>query len=148
MLTGVNRAWPFTAATSNGASTGTLFRVNTSETGIGTVNGLFCRNCHPAMNNTAASPPAYTNSLHKFANTSSHTGTNGFPSCVNCHIRVPHGGKVSRLILTPNAPARYKTGTQTPTMIGFTKGSRTSYSSNAGWDSNCGTHGNTGGETW
>jgi hypothetical protein len=41
---------------------------------------------------------------------------NAIASCVSCHIRVPHGGKVSRLRLTANAPARYgATGTSTST---------------------------------
>ena len=36
------------------------------------------------------------------------SGANDYFACVSCHIRVPHGGKVGRLILTPTAPARYK----------------------------------------
>jgi hypothetical protein len=139
MLAGVNQAWPFTSAASNGAATGTMFRVNTSETNIGTRDGLFCRNCHAAMNGGST----VTNSLHTFANTASHTGTYAIPACVSCHIRIPHGGKMSRLLRSPNAPDRYEVMSVWPAMIGFTKGARNSYSSSGGWDSNCNDHGDT-----
>jgi hypothetical protein len=46
---------------------------------------------------------------------------NGCRDCVRCHIVVPHGGKVSRLIATVNAPARYQVPGVGPLFTGFTK---------------------------
>lgn len=95
MLAGTNKAWPYTSASSNGGSSGTFYTYNTMASG--TVNGLFCLNCHVVTGIAPhnASPDHQTT------------------ACVNCHIRVPHGGKVSRLIATRNGnpgtslPARY-----------------------------------------
>ncbi|GAM07815.1 geobacter CxxxxCH...CXXCH motif protein [Geobacter sp. OR-1] len=94
MLTGANKAWPYTSAASNGTSAGTFFTLSTRTTNSGTNNGLFCLNCHPSTNQ---------NNVHSRGN---HTSI----PCVNCHIRVPHGGKLSRLITTDTAglPGRYK----------------------------------------
>jgi len=132
MLAGANRAWPYTVA---GATSGTLFRLNTSETGLGTSNGLFCRNCHPATNATASS-----NSMHTHADLQGgqHGSNANIPACANCHLRVPHGGKVSRLIVTTNAPTRYKTGT--PNLASFTKRTRTTYTVANSMDTSCGQH--------
>ena len=114
MLAGVNKAWPFTTA---GATSGTAFTIATSETGIGTNHGLFCRNCHP---NTSAS--GATNNFHTHSDViGGQHGGNAIMSCVRCHIRVPHGGKVSRLILTQGAPARYQTSGHTPNFVRFLK---------------------------
>jgi predicted CxxxxCH...CXXCH cytochrome family protein len=125
MLSGVNRAWPFTSAASNGAASGTAFRLNTSETGIGTTNGLFCRNCHPVPNS------ANSNAIHTQSglNSGTHASSAAIAACVACHIRVPHGGKVSRLMVTTNAPARYKVGT--PNLVGFIRTAKGSYTLNA-----------------
>ncbi len=98
MLTGVNKAWPYTSAANNGTSTGTYFAMSNKSTGLGTDNGLFCMNCHTVTNSNGF-----------------HTAVNGFTThqsfamnCVSCHIRVPHGGKISRLLNTvTNVPARY-----------------------------------------
>jgi len=100
MLSGTNKAWPYTAATANGTSTGTLFRIATYNTGAGTVNGLFCLNCHQV---TA------TNPFHSSGDITGgqHGSNTSVATCVACHIRVPHGGKVTRLRATVNAPARY-----------------------------------------
>ncbi len=89
LLVGVNRAWPYTNAASNGtsAAAGTLFTLANRTTGLGTANGLFCYNCHPSTN---------VNNVHSTGN---HSGV----PCVGCHIRVPHGGKVARLINTNTA---------------------------------------------
>ncbi|MFL5301960.1 MAG: hypothetical protein ACJ79R_16615, partial [Anaeromyxobacteraceae bacterium] len=144
MLTGANRAWPYTVA---GATSGTLYKLSTSETGLGTANGLFCRNCHPQMNNTAS------NSLHRNTNLNGgqHGGNATVPACVSCHIRIPHGGKVSRLLVTANAPARYKVGNGNFRSI--TKGAnKDSYSTSgfpAGFAQNCSQHSTTAGaEAW
>ncbi|MDO9556443.1 MAG: cytochrome c3 family protein [Coriobacteriia bacterium] len=68
----------------------------------GTVTGLFCLNCHPNLNSTTASNGAHIRSNHRDT-------TNG--RCTYCHLLVPHGGKVSRLIVDADSasmPARYK----------------------------------------
>ncbi len=94
MLAGTNKAWPYTSSADNGTSDATPAYFYLSSTA-----GLFCRNCHPA--------PSSTNTIHQ--KNQHQTATIG--RCLNCHIRVPHGGKVSRLIsaasTTTNLPARY-----------------------------------------
>ena len=98
MLAGVNKAWPYTSAASNGATSGTYFAMSNKTTGLGTNNGLFCMNCHTVTS---------TNGFHVAVNGfSTHQGF--AMNCVSCHIRVPHGGKISRLLNTvTNVPARY-----------------------------------------
>jgi nitrate/TMAO reductase-like tetraheme cytochrome c subunit len=143
MLKGANKAWPYTVA---GATSGTLFRVSTSETGLNTNNGLFCRNCHPQMNSTGS------NSLHRNSNITGGQHGNGTPSaCVSCHLRIPHGGKVSRLLVTTNAPARYKVGTSNFAQItkGATKDSYSTSGFPSGFKSSCSEHSSgTGNEAW
>ncbi len=133
MLGGTNKAWPFTTAAKNGASTGTYRLIDTLfewsgyyQQGLGTDDGCFCWNCHPANRNG--------NNVHMNGN---HSG--GY--CVDCHIRVPHGGKVSRLIAAENAaaysnlPSRYTAdgagrntgGTTEPVVRKFTKAANWSY---------------------
>lgn len=133
MLGGTNKAWPFTSAASNGNSVGTYRSVQTLyewhasyQQGLGTDDGCFCWNCHPANrqgNNT------HSNGNHRGA------------YCVDCHIRVPHGGKVSRLIAAENSvsfsnmPARYTAdgqggdshGGSVPAVRKFTKEPNWSY---------------------
>jgi hypothetical protein len=107
MLTGTNKAWPYTSAASNGTNSGTLFRIATYSTGNGTVNGLFCLNCHTV---TAS------NNWHSGSGIASgQHSSNNISACVSCHIRVPHGGKISRLLQTTNAPARYRSDGNTAT---------------------------------
>jgi len=151
MLAGTNKAWPYTTAGGNGGGTGTFFRIATYSTGNGTRDGLFCLNCHTVTG---------SNSWHSYADITGgqHGGGTSATSpsiCVNCHIRVPHGGKISRLLQTTNAPARYKNigGTATSafdfwgTSAVNIKGSAFS---TANFNSSCGTHnsGGVGGEAW
>ena len=79
MLKGPNQAWPYTTAAANGTSAGTYRTYSTRDTNPGTANGLFCNNCHVLNGNE-------------------HTRATTTSPCVTCHIRVPHGGKVSRLL--------------------------------------------------
>ncbi|MBJ6725716.1 IPT/TIG domain-containing protein [Geomesophilobacter sediminis] len=149
MLTGTNKAWPYTLASYNGTSTGgTLRSVGTLTTGSGTNDGLFCLNCHTISG---------TNSFHSVAASfpEQHSNTSGPAQCANCHIRVPHGGKISRLLQTTNAPARYRasgTSSSTPLFKAWGKTGVTvkgaSYSGNFG--SSCSEHsgGASGGEAW
>jgi predicted CxxxxCH...CXXCH cytochrome family protein len=144
MLTGANKAWPYTVA---GATSGTLFRVSTSETGINTNNGLFCRNCHPQQNSTGS------NSVHRNSNIigGQHGSSNNVAACTACHIRVPHGGKLSRLFVTTNAPARYKIGTPAFSQVTKNASGKDGYGTGwpAGMRSSCSQHSSqTGSETW
>jgi predicted CxxxxCH...CXXCH cytochrome family protein len=113
MLKGRNRAWPTTSASDNGTgSIGTgasLFGAYTyGPTGVlhrstndGTVDGLFCLNCHSTV--------SFSKDANGLQNTANLHMVHNY-GCVTCHIMVPHGGKLSRLIgdgLTGNMPARY-----------------------------------------
>ncbi|MDH3394116.1 MAG: hypothetical protein OEL66_08910, partial [Desulfobulbaceae bacterium] len=145
MLAGTNKAWPYTTYARNGSNETEdpdnlviIFRrlKHTQEAPLGdrgTDNGLFCANCHPMTQWTNP-----TNNVHSNGN---HTNAR----CVDCHIRVPHGGKVSRLIASVDygtyqnhIPPRYtgngeglngSGGTQ-PSLKQFQK--KANYSYNAG----------------
>jgi hypothetical protein len=136
MLRGTSKRWPYQA---NGT---TLWALNNTATGSGTADGLFCMNCHPN--------PASSNSLHIAYLGENRTEHTSNYQCVKCHIRVPHGGKVSRLIVTANAPARYKVTGATPILDWVTKpttGSMTTSNINDG--SMCGKHTDiASGESW
>lgn len=99
MLAGPNRAWPYQGAANNGETAGTYWTYNNRATGLGTSDGLFCYNCHPST--------APSNHVH------TKEGVHMSSACVECHIRVPHGGKVSRLMAAAgttwpgNLPKRY-----------------------------------------
>ncbi|HZZ83293.1 MAG TPA: hypothetical protein VFE30_02055 [Anaeromyxobacteraceae bacterium] len=89
ILKGPNTQWPTQA---DGV---TAWSLANYTTGAGTSAGLFCLNCHP--------DPKTTNGAHTNGNHSS-------APCFGCHIIIPHGGKLSRLIAqggTSNMPARY-----------------------------------------
>jgi cytochrome c551/c552 len=86
ILKGPNTRWPTQA---NGT---TRWTYNNRTTGQGTADGLFCLNCHSA---TLRSTP--------HSNRSDHMSI----ACTGCHLRLPHGGKVKRLIRTTNTPASY-----------------------------------------
>lgn len=78
----------------------------------------WCANCHPAGQNNVHSA-------------GDHSGYR----CYNCHIVVPHGGRMSRLIGDQDTmPARYAyNNTVTNMQIRqFTKATRTGYSSDSG----------------
>jgi hypothetical protein len=84
ILKGPNTRWP---TQSNGT---TRWTYGNHATGAGTANGLFCLNCHD------------------LTQTAVHTqGEHSAAACSGCHIRIPHGGKVKRLIRTANTPAPY-----------------------------------------
>ncbi len=102
MLAGTNKAWPYCDKGKNGRQeTGTYRTLGDMDLDINTSQGTFCRNCHP--NDVPTSP--VINDAHDQTN---HSGT----ACVDCHIRIPHGGRVSRLIAADNSdtytmPDRY-----------------------------------------
>ena len=91
MLTGTYQNWPFTSTAANGTAAGGTLLTGTGSSTIPANN--FCFNCH-------------TWAAGGLAHTKSATGHN--LACVDCHIRVPHGGKVPRLLTGVNAPSRYK----------------------------------------
>ncbi|MDH3392780.1 MAG: hypothetical protein OEL66_02145 [Desulfobulbaceae bacterium] len=105
MLAGPRKAWPYLLAENNGANIqdqwtrpyndtryyfpkDKFWRLGDVATSPTDTNGLFCLNCHPV---------ADTNKVHG----DSHHSTDA--RCADCHIRVPHGGKVSRLIAAVDA---------------------------------------------
>jgi len=146
MLAGTNKAWPYTTAAGNGGSTGTLFRVATYNTGVGTKDGLFCLNCHTVTG---------SNNWHSYGDvTGGEHGGNAIMACASCHIRVPHGGKISRLLQTTNAPARYRSNGSTATssfdIWGSAVNIKGSSFSSANFNSSCSQHNNggVGGEAW
>lgn len=91
MLTGKYQNWPYTDKAYNGTSTGGTLLKGTGSATYPTSN--FCFNCHTWEAGGLAHSKATTK--HALA-------------CVDCHIRVPHGGKVPRLLTGTNAPGRYK----------------------------------------
>ena len=105
MLAGPRKAWPYLLAENNGSNIqdqwtnpygdaryyfpkDKFWRLGDVSTSPSDANGLFCLNCHPV---------AGTNKVHS----DSHHNVDG--RCADCHIRVPHGGKVSRLIAAVDA---------------------------------------------
>ena len=111
MLKGRNKAWPTLAASENGTGTGTLRQVgNRTATPKhrslydGTDNGLFCLNCH-----STASFSKDKWGIDSGANVHIVHSWWAGPACVECHIMVPHGGAMSRLMANTgtNMPARY-----------------------------------------
>jgi hypothetical protein len=141
LLTGTNRAWPYTVANAN---SGTLFGINNTATNYGTVNGLFCRNCHGNMGGSQGTDASTSNWIHGRFNRSDHSG---FYGCAYCHVRVPHGSKVSRLLVTTNAPARYKSGL-TPNLSSVTKPASGEFTGSTNFGSSCNTHSGTRAEAW
>jgi hypothetical protein len=89
MLKGPNKAWPYDTAAMNGGDSSTLadFRILADATvGQDGVDGLFCLNCHVM----GGAGEVHT----RGGGATDHGGS----ACVTCHLRVPHGGKVSRLL--------------------------------------------------
>jgi predicted CxxxxCH...CXXCH cytochrome family protein len=82
ILRGPNTRWP---TQSNGT---TRWTTSNYTTGSGTAAGNFCLNCH---------------ALSGVHTRGDHAGT----ACTGCHIVIPHGGKLKRLIRTTNTPAPY-----------------------------------------
>lgn len=103
MLRGPNKAWPYLLASNNGSDIceteggSDLFRrIETIAQNFDATDGLFCANCHPT-----------DLSSNKCHSTSYHVRGR----CVDCHIRVPHGGKISRLIAAAESDTSYASTT-------------------------------------
>ena len=105
ILKGPNIYWPKRAD-------GTWFDLGATGSNVN-YTGLFCLNCHPMNSNGPTGACSGTiNKIHW-----THNCDQGVSqvTCIVCHIVIPHGGKVSRLIGTANAPARYYYPCQTTT---------------------------------
>jgi hypothetical protein len=106
-------------------------------TGVGTAAGLFCSNCHVS-----------TSSGNKAHSTGNHKSV----KCAGCHIVLPHGGRVSRLIATSDGglPARLQQTGVSVNMVQFKKASTPSGYSESNCQTNCGQHNSavTSPETW
>lgn len=100
MLKGTNgnNYWPAN-------SSGTLYTLQGSQTSISFLSGLLCLNCHPVW--VASGGTSYTHWLNKVHG--EHAEAQGLQNvaCVLCHIVVPHGSEVSRLIVYQNMGAPY-----------------------------------------
>jgi hypothetical protein len=103
MLKGRNRSWPKNNYQDNGqgsAGFGSLYVLGQASgndlydnDGSLSGNGLFCLNCHSAVG--FCKDDFGLNSNNAYGNIHlRHAGK----ACVRCHIMVPHGGKMSRLI--------------------------------------------------
>jgi predicted CxxxxCH...CXXCH cytochrome family protein len=142
MLTGTNQAWPFTTTAGNGTATGTTWKLGNYNTGTAP-NTLFCRNCHPIAN---------TNTAHSNVGGGEHSGwasgTQG--ACVSCHIRIPHGGKVGRLIRPGTAAllGRYAPDGNGGEISGQSQQFFTSYSKPLSFTGYCGQKHSGGTDTW
>lgn len=145
MLRGPNTYWPTN-------SSGALYNLGNKNTTTAFLSGLFCLNCHPMFVGGSYNQTNWSNNKVHFE----HSGNQGTMNlaCVGCHIQIPHGGKVSRLIATKTSglPARYA-GLGNPSNVkvsAFKKstsgpgGYSTSNCSNTG----CGGHGSITAETW
>jgi hypothetical protein len=102
-------------------------------------NASFCANCHTWS--TANSHPHGGPGEHNAA------------SCYNCHIVVPHGGKLARLIGdsdSPNMPSRYAyQGSKANFFVtGFTKPTATYSKGNCSASGSCSTHNSTTNQSW
>ena len=85
MLKGTNKYWPTNAS-------GVLYQTGSGSTAAN-LTGLFCLNCHP-LRQSAVPKATWYNNVH-----TEHDGDQlNNVACIRCHILVPHGGKMSRLI--------------------------------------------------
>ena len=95
---------------------------------LGNIDTSWCMNCH---NNSAG--VGHTKSDHSSS------------QCYVCHIVVPHGGKVSRLIAlnSGSMPARYAWNNSVSTvgMVSILKATTSGYSENGNCKTSCGHHG-------
>ena len=98
LLKGVNNFWP---TKEDGV---TLYSMD--DIGNSGDTGLFCKNCHN---------PAYPHT--QWSNNMSNRGF----KCVECHVVVPHGSPVSRLIGYYNFPEPYNYGGNSLKLDGWVK---------------------------
>ena len=125
MLRGPNTLWPPTVRFNSGTSLQTAYGTS------------FCANCHTYTSNNSAHSEHSTRSLY----------------CYSCHILVPHGGKLGRLIGDGRSasamPSRYAYNNAKTNMFvnGFTKTTYNNYQDSS-CSTSCGHHSTSGGTTW
>jgi hypothetical protein len=126
MLKGRNKAWPAASAASNGAGyDGTeLFAVHywgasgeppqeRRYVHDGTDDGLFCLNCHSTVSFSKGTDGLQAVVGRRVGGPGVNQHLSHNAQCVVCHVMVPHGSKLSRLIgdgdgdLSGQMPARY-----------------------------------------
>lgn len=95
MLKGANKNWP-AGADGSGAAVpgGKLYTMADGQAG----KAIFCLNCH------VYEPEPIDGTIPVHSSASGQMQNN---ACVECHIAVPHGGKVSRLIGYDSMPSPY-----------------------------------------
>lgn len=96
-------------------------------------DGLFCTNCHPKARIDGNRAHSAARGLDK----------HGGQACIYCHVQVPHGGKVSRLIGDHETmPARlaYQGNLDNMKMSSYQKGASTKNTCSVVAGSSCDTH--------
>lgn len=99
ILKGTNQYWPK-------KSTGVLYTL--TDIFNGTDTGVICKNCHDIL-------VPHANWTQNMKNQARNT------PCVGCHVAVPHGSPVSRLIGYSTWPAPYNYGGNSLKMLGWVK---------------------------
>jgi hypothetical protein len=97
ILKGINQYWPK-------KSTGVLYTLDDIQNG--TDAGVICKNCHDI--------------LVPHNNWRTQMSGGGY-ACVECHVAIPHGSPVSRLIGYKTWPAPYNYGGNSLKMLGWVK---------------------------
>ena len=101
---------------------------------VTTFASSWCANCH--IDNVAINSSTLGGGTH-----TSHHGPN---ACYRCHVVIPHGGKMSRLMADRDGvmPARYAYNNDKTTiyMVSFTKDSATTYNTESQCRTSCGDH--------
>jgi predicted CxxxxCH...CXXCH cytochrome family protein len=119
MLRGPNTRWPTQA---DGTTRFTIGSSKPWTTGQGTKDGLFCLNCH----DIGATP--HTTSDHNSYSV----------ACTSCHLLLPHGGKLKRLIGTVT-PVPWAASTAYPRYAAVSNGASWYYLTTSGGGTSGGT---------
>ncbi len=109
-----------------------------------TDSDLLCVRCHPNLNATGAGSLTLTNSVHRASHRSLVRG-----ECTNCHLLIPHGGKVSRLIVDADSstmPDRYRAANAA--IRSFTKRADSSAYQQSDCQVSCTNHASAATENW
>ncbi len=118
ILKGTNQFWP---ANANG-NLYTMDDINVAGIDPGD-DGLFCKNCHDIA--------------RPHTDWSTQMSGKGF-QCVECHVTVPHGSPVSRLLGYANFPSPYNYNGNSLKMDGYRKSIYTDLNNKDVYSPNCG----------
>ncbi len=103
MLKGQYKDWPENSATGQPWHIGDVLDANGYNLAV--TGEIFCLNCH---NIEAVAGNDAINGAHRIKSTMESLITPGtYVKCINCHVAVPHGSPVSRLIGYYNFPEPY-----------------------------------------